>query len=87
MIMGLDGANPVNLTENPASDMEPSWCGSGILTFASDRSGDLEIYVMTVDGGGQTQLTDRPGADFAPACSSAGDKVAYTSAGDGNDEI
>ena len=36
MIMGLDGNNPVALTNDPASDTEPSWCGSETLVFVSD---------------------------------------------------
>ena len=87
MIMGSDGYNPVNLTNNPASDAEPSWCGGDSLAFASDRDGNWEIYIMSSDGTNQTRLTDGPAADNSPDCSPSGDRIAYTSARDGNDEI
>ncbi len=87
MIMGSDGYNPVNLSNNPASDFEPSWCGGHSLTFASDRDGNLEIYIMSSDGTNQTRLTDGPAADNSPACAPSGAQIAYTSARDGNDEI
>jgi len=68
MITGLDRANPVNLTNHLASDMDPCWCGNENLAFVSDRDGDLNIYMMSADGASQTRLTDSPGADFAPSC-------------------
>jgi len=87
MITGLDRANPVNLTNHLASDMDPCWCGNENLAFVSDRDGDLNIYMMSADGASQTRLTDSHGADFAPSCSPDGGQIVYTSTADGNDEI
>jgi Tol biopolymer transport system component len=57
------------------------------IAFASDRDGNLEIYVMDADGGGQTRLTEDPGEDYLPAWSPDGSRIAFVSTRDGNAEI
>src|SRR6185503_1221019 len=57
------------------------------IAFASDRDGNLEVYVMDVDGGGQTRLTENPGEDYSPAWSPDGSRLAFVSTRDGNAEI
>ena len=48
--MNADGSGQTNLTNNPADDSKPAWSPDGkIITFASDRDGNFEIYVMNVD--------------------------------------
>src|SRR6266478_6212438 len=59
----------------------------GKIAFASDRDGNLEIYVMDLDGGGQTRLTEDPGEDYSPAWSPNGTRLAFVSTRDGNAEI
>lgn len=57
------------------------------LAFATDRDGNMEIYVMDVDGAGQTRLTEDPAEDYSPAWSPDGSKLAFVSNRDGNAEI
>lgn len=46
------------LTDNTAYDDAPDWSpDSQQIVFASDRDGDMEIFVMDADGSNQRQLT------------------------------
>jgi Tol biopolymer transport system component len=52
---------------------------NGKIAFASDRTGDLEIYSMNPDGSGQAQLTNSPGDDSFPSWSKNGAEIAFQS--------
>jgi Tol biopolymer transport system component len=52
---------------------------NGRIAFASDRTGDLEIYSMNPDGTGQAQLTNSPGDDSFPSWSKNGAYIAFQS--------
>ncbi len=54
-----DGTNRVRLTNNSASDTEPSWSPSAAkIAFGTNRDGNYEIYTMNPDGTNQTRLTN-----------------------------
>jgi Tol biopolymer transport system component len=56
--MNSDGTNRVDLSRNPAEDIDPRWSPDGKrIVFASNRSGTFQIYTMNTDGSGVTQLT------------------------------
>ncbi len=59
----------------------------GKIAFASDRSGNFEIYVMNPDGGGLVQVTNHPAEDLNPTWSPDGERLAFVSNRDGNKEI
>src|SRR5258705_5605221 len=59
----------------------------GKIAFASDRDGNMEIYVMDSDGGGQTRLTEDAGEDFSPSWSPDGSRLTFISTRDGNAEV
>jgi hypothetical protein len=61
--------------------------GGGRILFASDRSGDAEIYAMDPDGGNAIRLTYSPGDDYHPVASADGKWIAFVSLRDGNPEI
>ena len=66
--MDADGSNQRRLTNNPASDFKSSWSPDGKrIAFASDRDGDMEIYVMDADGSNQQNLTKNRHDDYGPA--------------------
>ncbi|MDI6791578.1 MAG: fibronectin type III domain-containing protein [bacterium] len=59
------------------------------LVFASDRTGDYEIYLMDDNGGAVTKLTDTPGIDWQPVLSpkKGVTQVAFVSDREGNSDI
>jgi len=89
-VMDPDGTDQVNLTNNPAIDVNPSWSTDGKkIAFNSDRDGNAEIYTMNADGSNVTRLTFINLTDGAPSFSPDGTKIAFQTnrAGGGNFEI
>ena len=61
-VMGPDGENPTNLTNNPADDTNPAFSPDGTrIAFTSNRpnetGGGQFVYVMNADGSGVRQLS------------------------------
>ena len=59
-VMNADGSLQVNLTKNPARDLNPAWSPDGTkIAFVSDRDGDIpgNVYVMNADGSNVTRVT------------------------------
>ena len=57
------------------------------LLFSSDRSGNLELYKMSLMGGETVQLTTSPSPDWAPRLSPDGDEVVFYSFRSGNRDL
>ena len=82
--MRSDGTDSVNLTKNPANDIDPSWSPDGkSVAFASNRNGNYDIFVMNDDGSSTRQLTNDTADDTEPRWSPDGKKLVYTSKKDG----
>ena len=87
-VMDADGANPINLTNEPSFDYYAAWSPDGTkIAFSSDRDGNIEIYVMNADGSNPIRLTTDPADDLVPRWSPDGTKFAFYSNRDGNYEI
>ncbi|HYW69302.1 MAG TPA: S41 family peptidase [bacterium] len=77
------------VTSTAAREKDPAWLPDGeTLVFASDRTGDYDIYAVRSAEEGEpllsealkfetTRLTDSPGDEFSPALSPDGETVAY----------
>ena len=55
----LSQSTGTNLTNSPGiNDIDPAWDATGnLIAFASDRNGDLDLYMMRPDGTDVRQLT------------------------------
>ncbi len=77
------------VTETAAREKDPAWLSDGqTLVFASDRTGDYDIYTVTSAEEGEeelskalkfttTRLTDSPEDDYLPRVSPDDDGIAY----------
>jgi hypothetical protein len=89
-VMGIDGSDPVNLTQHEAKDHAPAWSPDGEwIAFASVRDSPYwELYVMRADGSDPQRLTWwEDASDLWPTWSPDGTRLAFASKRDGNWEI
>jgi Tol biopolymer transport system component len=69
----------LNLTNNRASDFDPTWSPDGeLVTFVSDRDGNLEVYA-TNDRFLLRRLTTNPALDAFPAWSPDNRSIVFVS--------
>jgi dipeptidyl aminopeptidase/acylaminoacyl peptidase len=67
------------LTRNWSQDVDPAWSPDGsLLAFASDRSGDYEIYTIRADGTHLRRLTHDPSDDRQPSWSPDGSQIVFS---------
>jgi TolB protein len=78
-VMNSDGSDQTNVSNDPASDADPSLSPDGSkIAFTSFRDGNYEIYVMNSDGSDQTNVSNDPASDYYPNWSPDGTKIAFT---------
>jgi Tol biopolymer transport system component len=65
------------------------WDGALVaeLAFTSERSGNMDIYLMDAAGGDQQRLTEHPRDDYWPTWSPDGSRLAFASERSGNFDI
>jgi hypothetical protein len=94
-IMNANGGNQFNLTNNPSDDLYPVWSSDGQwIIFTTNRDGNQEVYKIRTNGSEITNLTNNAANDLQPTWvtdrglfSSAGDRIAFATNRDGNQEI
>ncbi len=60
--IGIDGSDPVRITNNPANDGLPVWSPDGkTVAFASDRGGSWAVWAANADGTNVRKLFDMAG--------------------------
>lgn len=74
--------------ESSSQELEPSWSSDGTtVAFASNRSGNSDVYLIDVRSGRVTKLTDEPSHDADPAWSPDGSTIAFTSDRSGTPQV
>jgi TolB protein len=86
----FEGKSTANLTgerENSQA-FAPSFSPDGRkVAFASNRSGNMDIWVTNADGTGARQLTTTRAAETAPCWSPTGQEIAFTSSRTGTPQL
>ncbi len=79
---------PKKLTRAPGWDAEPALSpDGGLVAFASNASGNPDIWLIDAAGGTPLRLTIHPGSDREPAWYPDGSAIAFTSDRSGADAI
>lgn len=86
MDLGVGVAQQLMLST--AQDIKPTWSPSGQqLAFASDRTGQFEIWVVNTAGSMPQQVTSGPGAKTWPTWSPDGKAIMFTLMQDGHQRL
>ncbi len=66
--INTDGTGLAQLTSTPANERHPSYSSDGsLVAYASDESGNWDIWVQSVSSGAKTRLTYLPEDETTPA--------------------
>lgn len=71
-----------------SQDIHPDWSPSGqAIAFASDRDGELDIWVVKADGSGLRKITSGEGSKTWPAWSPDGKTILFTLSTGGRQDL
>lgn len=77
---------PIIIQLTPHATIDPL-AGGGSVVYAMHKSGNTDLYALTIGQEGITRLTTDGGIDEAPAWSPNGRQIAFTSNRKGNDDV
>jgi len=84
----LPNASPRQVTMSPGWESAPALSpDGGLIAYASDESGNPDVWIVDVRGGNALRLTDDPAAETDPAWFPDGSAVAFTSERGGHPAI
>jgi TolB protein len=87
-LTGQSRGNVMPVTGKVTNDGWPTWSPDGRrIAFHSDRSGNWDVWVISLDDSGLTNVTDHPDDDRYPAWSPDGQSIAFTSDRDGDQDV
>jgi tol-pal system beta propeller repeat protein TolB len=96
-LMDADGSGRGRLTDEESDpstaggvqfQTDPAWSPDGTrIAFASNRSGNSDIWVANRDGSGMRQITNHPEIDTSPTWSPNGVQLAFVSGRSGGKQI
>jgi len=87
-ILDLDKKNFRTITGDRVDSFKPVWSPSGEeIVYTSNRSGNYDIWVISLKDGKQRQLTRDPVYDGEPTWSPDGHEIAFISTRSGSKEI
>ncbi len=81
-VIGVDGSNETQITDNNAVNWAPYWHPSGkwvAYTTSVHGHHQYEIYLVNIHTGAQARLTNNPSFDGLPVFNKTGDKLMWTS--------
>ncbi|MEO8192089.1 MAG: protein kinase [Acidobacteriota bacterium] len=86
--LGSSAAAPRWITKGNGTDRQPAYSPDGEwIVFASDRSGDFELWKISTKTGTLRRLTENPGEDWDPSFSPDGKRLLWSSNRTGHFEI
>ena len=82
LIKRVYGQTVTQLTSDPASEIQPVFSPLGDkVAYATNRSGNWDIWISGVDGANPIRMTQSSGHDIHPSWSSDGLRIVYCSLG------
>ena len=83
-VADLTTGHAAPLIPGDARDTQPDWAPSGdVIAFASNRTGEFEIWAVRRDGSDLKQITSAPGSKTSPTWSPDGKRIMFTMIRDG----